>query len=388
MPRAAHFGAGNIGRGFIADLLHDSGYHVTFLDVNRQMVDEINSDGRVTLRLIEHDYELKVLDNVDAIAILDDPDKAVEALVDADVITTAVWANNLPKIAPLLADGLLARRATGRPRVNVLACENAMFASSILRDAVLASDKGLSAEELDAIAAFPNTEVDRIVLPGEIDGVPAVDIADYFELGVEKDALVDPSAPPINGATYADSLEAYLVRKLYVVNCGHLWAGLLGKLNNISNVREVFISDDLIRGVREVMTESAAYVQQRFGFTAEAMQDYVDLSLRRYQSKGIDYDTEMVTRSPIRKLSPDDRFVGPAKGCEEAGLPYDRLLEGIAMLLLVKSDSDDQTIELHTRIAENGPEEALEHYSGITRGTPMHNGVMDHYKRLQAEYAG
>lgn len=386
MTTAVHFGAGNIGRGFIADLLHESGFHVTFLDVNKAMVDDINSSGSITLRLIEHDYDDKVLDNVDAIALLDDPQRAVQAIVDADLVTTSVWANNLPKIAPLLADGLRARKAAGRPRLNVLACENAMFASSILRGEVLANSPELSEAQLDGVAAFPNTAVDRVVLAGQEGDTPTVDVADYFELAVERSALVDPDNPPIAGATYVDDLEGYLVRKLYVVNCGHLWAGLLGTLNGISNAREVFTSDELVTGVREAMGQSATYVQHRYGFDADTMRNYVDLSVRRYQSPGVDYDTAMITRSPLRKLSPDDRFVGPAQGCEDAGLPNDRLLEGIAMLLLIDNPADEQSVELQDRIAQNGPGEALEHYSGIRSGTRMHQAILAHYDRLRALY--
>lgn len=48
--KAVHFGAGNIGRGFVGDLLHDSGYEIVFLDVDTKMVNEINKSHSYKLR--------------------------------------------------------------------------------------------------------------------------------------------------------------------------------------------------------------------------------------------------------------------------------------------------------------------------------------------------
>ena len=37
--KAVHFGAGNIGRGFVACFLHEAGYQVVFADVVDALVD-------------------------------------------------------------------------------------------------------------------------------------------------------------------------------------------------------------------------------------------------------------------------------------------------------------------------------------------------------------
>ena len=90
MKLAVHFGAGNIGRGFVAPILQANDYRVVFVDVNTDLVKQINEERRytVTSLSIEGTTE-EVVQDVEAIN-LEDSEYLNETLLNADIITTSV----------------------------------------------------------------------------------------------------------------------------------------------------------------------------------------------------------------------------------------------------------------------------------------------------------
>lgn len=383
MKKAVQFGAGNIGRGFIGDILHESGYEITFVDVNKEIIDQLNETHSYDLYLIDHDYSKKVINHVNALSSIAQEAEVIQAIVDADVITTSVWANNLPKIAPVLAKGLKARLEAKKERVNVLACENAMFGTEILKKAMADCPVEITEQQLDEIAGFPNTAVDRVVISGEENGRAIVNIADYHELAVEETKLVNPDEKPIKSARYTDNLQKFLERKLYVINCGHAWAGFAGYIYGYTSVYDVFMTPERVEEIRKAMRESAKLISCKYDFSEEEMMEYVDFGIKRYQTKGVDYTVTMVTRSPIRKLGATDRMVGPCVQCAERGLENEYLLKGIAMILLLDRDDDAEAVELQQYIQNNGVEEAIEHYTGIAKNTAMQRSILKYYEEMK-----
>jgi mannitol-1-phosphate 5-dehydrogenase len=161
--KSVHFGAGNIGRGFIGQLLHESGYDITFVDIQDDLVDALKKDGHYEVILADEGEERVPVDRVTALHSINEADEVSERLAEADLITTAVGPSVLPVLAPVIAKGLVERARRGGAPVNVIACENMIGASQALRGLVMEHVPDEHAEAVEEIAGFPNAAVDRIV---------------------------------------------------------------------------------------------------------------------------------------------------------------------------------------------------------------------------------
>ena len=132
MKKAVMYGAGNIGRGFIGKVFSDSGYEVCFLDIMQDIIDEFNSRGSYTVRIVSNEGDKdEIVKNVCAVNSL--TDEAVERIADADIMATAVGVNVLPKIAPVIAKGITARMEKDNGPLDIILCENQLEADKLMR---------------------------------------------------------------------------------------------------------------------------------------------------------------------------------------------------------------------------------------------------------------
>ena len=126
--RAVQFGAGNIGRGFIGAVLEQAGYHVVYADVNQEVIDLINEKKEYSVLVKDVTCIERRITNISAVNSLSD--EAIEEIVNADIVTTAVGAVNLVRVAPIIAKGIIARYEISMEHpLNIIACENTCFSS-------------------------------------------------------------------------------------------------------------------------------------------------------------------------------------------------------------------------------------------------------------------
>ena len=134
MKTAVQIGAGNIGRGFMAQIFRDSGYHIIFIDVNQDIVNTINELGQYQIELVSNQScEIKLIDQICAVSGRN-LEEAAAAIAQADVMAISVGVIALEKIAPMVIAGLRLRWQTNNQNpLNILVCENLLDAPGVLR---------------------------------------------------------------------------------------------------------------------------------------------------------------------------------------------------------------------------------------------------------------
>ena len=137
MKKAVMYGAGNIGRGFIGELFSLSGYSVSFIDVNKEIIGALNARGEYVVEVLSNDSnEEIVVKNVCGVDGMD-ADAVATAIAECDVMATAVGVNILPRIVGNIASGLKLRWKNGnKTPLNIIICENLIDADKFLAESV------------------------------------------------------------------------------------------------------------------------------------------------------------------------------------------------------------------------------------------------------------
>jgi mannitol-1-phosphate 5-dehydrogenase len=379
---AVHFGAGNIGRGFIGALLAQSGYEVCFIDINDHLVEALNQKRSYRVVKVGEKREELEIERVWAINSRTDREKVVATIARADLVTTAVGANVLPLIADLIAEGLQKRISETEKPLNVIACENMIAASSLLRENVYKHVTEQEKELFSRRFGFPDAAVDCIVPNQTHDDPLTVAVEPYHEWIVDG-TKVKGELPAVRGMTCVDDLTPYLERKLYTVNTGHAITAYLGYACGYSTIKEA-IDDPYIREiVQKALSETGSLLIDKYGFDPEAHAAYITKIIGRFQNPNISDDVTRVARSPIRKLGANDRLVGPARQLLDQGKKPENLALGIAAALAYDYEGDEEALRLQQTIARTGIDGALCEYAGLSRDEELVQLVLEQRRRLK-----
>jgi mannitol-1-phosphate 5-dehydrogenase len=387
---AVQFGAGNIGRGFMGQLLRESGFKTVFVDVSKPLVDDLNNRRSYPLRLLDA-YSQKAhgltIDHFRALGA-DQEEAVAEAIAEAHVVATAVGVANLEAISPLLAAGIQRRRERNAGPLDIYLCENMLGAAGMLAKHIMGRLDSPAKEWAQKSIGFVGTSVARIVggagarLP---DDDPLLVIAD-----AHRDVPYDGQASragelDIEGFHPVSNFRAEVERKIFTHNLAHAALAYLGYLRGHTYIHETF-EDEFVKSVFDgALDETTNALLRRYPADLDRA---AHLEIRkdvrvRFGNPLLKDPLTRVAKDPIRKLGRDDRIIGAAELCLSQGITADYIATVCAAALCYNCPEDPGAVRLQSMIEKTGVAEVLRQVSGIEPAGDFGQRVIAQYQHLR-----
>ncbi len=367
---AVHFGAGNIGRGFIGASLQHAGYRVIFADVNQDLLEKMHNQGGYKVFIAGHPDETEFYENYQVLNSQIDRNQLTKAIAEADLVTTSVGASVLPYIAPAIALGAEARER--KEKLIVMACENAVNATDQLAEEI--AKHSSMTDQL----SFCNTAVDRIVPQQPEGSEPDVMVEQFSEWVIETKNL--KSKLDITGAKFVKKLQPYIERKLFTVNTAHCSVAYLGFRKGFINTGDALKDPEIKKQLLAVLAETSKALEIRHKLDLAEQEKYIETTVARLENPLLNDSIERVGRDPMRKLSMTERIVSPAATLAENGIAPTALLLIYGCALRFENENDPSAVKMHELLLSKSPGEVVREISNVQPDHPLFDylvGVVD-----------
>lgn len=372
MNKIVIWGAGKIGRGFIADLFYQGGYEITFIDSDRKLVDILNRKRKYSVNNIPANDKHET-SQIKYFSVYHTSEKEIisEIVCNACLLAITTFPNAYNSISETLSE-IIERRAKSKNPLplDILICANIYNPSSHLKELIMnrLSDRGK--DYLNEMVGLVETLIIRIAIEADeqqksID--PLVVITNgYPELPLDKTAFKGV-LPDIKGLLYTDRIKAEEIRKIYTYNMVHAVFAYAGARKKYRYVTECSSDPEILQLVKNTLSEVSEGLQIAFGFSAPEMNEWNGKVLFNMTNPVLQDTLIRIGADPIRKLGREDRLVGPALMCRGNGiLPY-FLSKVIACAFLFDQPEDKACQEIKEYIKTHGIKETIANYCGLEK---------------------
>ena len=318
---ALHFGAGNIGRGFIAPVLQENNFRVIFVDIDENLIRKINTEKKYKISYINSKKETETIKNIEGISLSDTRNLST-LIEECQLVTTSVGPNYVKDVVNTLVDN------NSGNELNFIAFENKYRCSTTTK-----SECGVDEKNINFIDAV----VDKII-PIQDSELLDVNVEEYGSIILDK----DHNSPLIESdvVTYGN-YEYEFKKKLWMLNGFHVCLAYFGLSKNLKYIHELFTNSD----TREFAeTISMNYFESIFllGFEQKnKIEKYKNTIIDRFSNDEINDELIRVARNPFFKFSQNERFHGPI----DLLLKNNRSVDGFADLLEVLFDFDFSIVD-------------------------------------------
>ncbi len=366
------YGAGSIGRGFIAPLFAASGYEIVFVDIDPVIVEAMNQRGCYQIAFA---CEAPYTQTVSPVRAVDGRDaQAVAAeITHCDILATALGANVLERVAPLLAQGLGKRMEQNKKPLDILICENLKDAPKHLAHWLRMQFSPDSPWEKHC--GLIETAIGRMVPVAKCGAADPlfITVEEYGFLPVDAAAFRNP-VPHVAGLIAHSPFAFYEERKLYLHNMGHCICAALGQYKGYELLADAVRDSDIALVLQSAMSEAAQMLSERYSVPFRTVFTHAEDLLLRFSNRSLGDSCERVARDPLRKLAADDRLAGAMCACETGGIHPVAICFGYAALLAQAAPEWKQAqllMHMHSKLSPALCNTAEHFYTCFTQGQPL-----------------
>ncbi len=372
------FGAGKIGRGFIGQLFHRSGYKLWFADASEELVGLLNQEKKYRVDIAGSDGDDTEYISIEGAFDIHHPETIQEVLNRVEILVTSVGANHISSVAAMMKE-LLKKRNLNQ-NMNWLICENALHPAARIRETLLEGAEEAFRYFVDHRLGLVETQVLRTGMeaPEHIKQKEplALRMHDWWSLPLDRDAFVG-KIPNVTGFLPRSHFSNELIRKLYTFNGTNGPISYVGWVNGFRILHEAALEfSTFFDMIRE---ESSYGLTREFGIKEEEQKAFMALATKKYTDPALNDPIERNARDLRRKLGRDERLLGPALLCLKHGRKPYAYARAIAAALCYEGSSDPGTLEVIRTIKQEGPEVALGRYCGLNSTDELFRMVMDAY---------
>jgi mannitol-1-phosphate 5-dehydrogenase len=384
------WGAGKIGRGFIADLFHAAGYELVLVDQSQELVDALRRSGQYLVVRAEGEGQFEE-QMISGYTVLhpDESEAVAQAVLQCDLMALAIFPGAFETAAQQIAPHLLAR-LEARPfePCDILLCTNLSHAAQRFAACLHHSLGPANWQKLSGYLGLVETLVIRMVPepPDERSGDPLLVWTNgYPELPVDRESFIG-TIPPLPSLRPVEDMYAEEKRKMYTYNLAQAVLGYHGALHGFPTLIECYADEAIRKEMLESLDESSSALQAEFGFSLDDTQKWIAAVIEQVSNRHLGDTVKRICADPIRKLEKNDRLVGAARLAHAHGLPAPALARAIAAALHYREANDPGAELLQRKTNEAGIQATMRHLCGLTTAeSDLEEDILAAYVHLPLE---
>ena len=337
-------GAGKTGRGFLGRLFAAYDWIIYFVDNDAQLVDRLSKAGTYTVRYFGGGKPLEKVSSFSAVPA--HSREAVHMIAEADLVFVCAGFQNIIDVADQLASAMSYRvhNSIGAPQV-IFTAENALDPAKKL-ESMLIEKCGLPtlrqvAVSITEAAVFCSTIEDR---SSDLD----LFSEDYHEIPFDI-SRVRSSVSRIPFLVPDPEFGLLLKRKIFTYNCASAAISYLGDLLGYDLYADAANDPLVITVLKRLYDDINKALCREYILDAEDQAEFAMRSLKKFQNRDIRDSIQRNARDAKRKLTPEERMIGPALIMNKHGICSEALSLVIAAAFRYAVEVEHSIPEMNDR---------------------------------------